>query len=74
MKPLLILNMHTQDKPAMAEEGARHALRLATMVYVSVLCDPKLNKCQDLEQEACEIKKRFEEETGLYLLFALFYI
>ena len=40
MKPLLVLNMHTQDKPAMAEEGARHALRLATMVYVSVLYDP----------------------------------
>lgn len=32
MKPLLVLNMHTQDKPAMAEEGAHYALRLATMV------------------------------------------
>ena len=60
MKPLLVLNMHTQDKPAMAEGGAHYALRL--------------NKCQDNEQEACDIKKRFEAETGLCLLFNLFYI
>ncbi|KAK8800313.1 hypothetical protein WA171_004949 [Blastocystis sp. BT1] len=64
MKPIFVFNLHVQDRPSSAREGARNALHLAEL----------LNKCSCLEREACDVKKRFEDETGIPLLFSLFYI
>ncbi|KAK8817603.1 hypothetical protein WA538_004323, partial [Blastocystis sp. DL] len=63
MKPIFVFNLHIQDRPSSAREGAKSALRLAEL----------LNKSTDLEREACDIRKRFEDETGIPVLFSLFY-
>ena len=34
LKPLLVFNLHVQDKPSSAAEGARNAVRLAELVSI----------------------------------------
>lgn len=33
MKPILVFNLHVQDRPSSAREGARNALHLAELVF-----------------------------------------
>lgn len=35
MKPLLVFNLHVQDRPSSAREGARNALHLAELVILN---------------------------------------
>ena len=64
VKPIFVFNIHVKDKVSSARDGAKDALHLAQM----------LNSCTNLEQEAAEVKKKFETDTGRNVLFCMFYL
>ena len=42
MKPIFVFNLHIQDRPSSAREGAKSALRLAELVVSNLFSPPSL--------------------------------